>query len=201
MKSLTNHTPRLTVLLVVLLASAFVIAGCSRRTTPGRIGIGDTTPDAMRSSEVLPVVLIEFSDEMPQRFINDMHRIPQIRDADERVVVFIGDINNKTQRVATSEFEILQRRIRANLANSDLARDKLQFVEGRARMRQLAQREGVADAGPAAYDAQNTFVMNGDFYRTSRGSENYYYLEITLTHLGSNETYPYMYESRRVRAH
>lgn len=167
--------------------------GCQnyRGSSGGRLDVNSTTEAEWDSAKVLPASLVEFSDQASRQIVQDLVNLPRIRDNAGRVTVILGDINNKTGIVSSTEFEVVTARLRNNLINSDLARPTLRFVERRARMQDLAAREGVASdqilADPPDYDPQTTYALNGDFYRIARGETNQYYMEVQLVHFGSNE--------------
>jgi len=174
-------------------ALTLALAGCvnDRGSSGGRIGIHETTEAEWDSSQVQPVSLVEFSDQASRRIVEDLVLLPRLRDEAGRVTVLLGDINNKTGIVSSTEFEVVTARLRNNLINSGAARGTLKFVERRARMQDLAAREAVADgefvADPPNYDPQTTYALNGDFYRISRGETHQYYMEVQLVHFASNE--------------
>lgn len=180
-------------LLTGVMGCAGVLTGCvsDRGNSGGRIDISATTEAELDSPKVLPVSLIEFSDQASRRIVRDLVNLPRIRDNAGRVTVILGDINNKTGIVSSTEFELVTARLRNNLINSDTARGTLRFVERRARMQDLAAREGVASdqvlADPPDYDPATTYALNGDFYRIGRGETNQYYMEVQLVHFASNE--------------
>ncbi|MEZ6193687.1 MAG: hypothetical protein R3C45_20790 [Phycisphaerales bacterium] len=189
-----QHTMKMTGFAACLLGCfAMLTVGCKsyRGSSGGRIGVTETTEAEWDSAKVLPVSLVEFSDQAARAIVQDLVQLPQIRDDAGRVTVILGDINNKTGIVSSTEFEVVTARLRNNLINSDLARPTLRFVERRARMQNLAAREGVASdkvlADPPDYDPQTTYALNGDFYRIGRGETNQYYMEVQLVHFGSNE--------------
>lgn len=169
------------------------LGGCisDRGSSGGRIGVTETTEAEWDSAKVLPVSLVEFSDQASRRIVEDLVILPRIRDDAGRVTVILGDINNKTGIVSSTEFEVVTARLRNNLINSDISRGTLKFVERRARMQDLAAREGVASeqilADPPDYDPATTYALNGDFYRIGRGETNQYYMEVQLVHFASNE--------------
>ncbi len=187
-----NQTKRMWT--VALLGIAVMAAsGCisDRGNRGGRLDVTETTEAEWDSAKVLPVSLVEFSDQAAQRVVEDLVNLPRIRDNEGRVTVILGDINNKTGIVSSTEFEVVTARLRNNLINSDIARGTLRFVERRARMLDLAEREAVASdqvlADPPNYDPQTTYTLNGDFYRIGRGETNQYYMEVQLVHFGTNE--------------
>ncbi len=167
--------------------------GCvnDRGNSGGRIDVSATTEAELDSAKVLPASLVEFSDQASRRIVQDLVELPRIRDDAGRVTVILGDINNKTGIVSSTEFEVVTARLRNNLINSGTAKGTLRFVERRARMIDLAAREGVASdqvlADPSDYDPATTYALNGDFYRIGRGETNQYYMEVQLVHFASNE--------------
>ncbi len=175
------------------LVAVTVMMGCQshRGSSGGRLDVTQTTEAEWDSAKVLPVSLVEFSDQAAQALVRDLMNLPEVRDQAGRVTVILGDIRNKTGIVSSNEFEVVTARLRNKLINSDLARGTLRFVERRARMQDLAAREGVAAdrvlADPPDYDPQTTYALNGDFYRISRGETHQYYMEVQLVHFGSNE--------------
>ena len=176
--------PAVSLSAAVLLAGLFV-AGCS---TPGddslgRIDPSRTTDVETQSAQPLPAAYMEFTDQVVQAVVRRLADIPEIRNAGQRVTVLIGDLNNQTGNVSSSEFEMLRSRIRSDLINSAYARETLAFVENRARMAGINAREGVVGGSETmARDANVTFVLNGDFYRVNRGAVNQYYFEFQLVH-------------------
>ncbi len=189
-----QHTMKMTGFAACLLSCFTMLAvGCKsyRGSSGGRVGVTETTEAEWDSAKVLPVSLVEFSDQASRAIVEDLVQLPRIRDDAGRVTVILGDINNKTGIVSSTEFEVVTARLRNNLINSDLARPTLRFVERRARMQDLAAREGVASgqvlADPPDYDPATTYALNGDFYRIGRGETNQYYMEVQLVHFASNE--------------
>ena len=160
-------------------------AGCE---TAGRIDPSVTTKAELKSRQVLPVALVEFSDWVPQQLTKDLVDIPLIRDAGQRVTVLMGDLNNKTANISSDEFELVRSRIRNSLLQSSYVRDRIKFVQSNARMEYLRQQErGLGAAQSPDHDPGTTFALNGDFYRITRGDTNQYYLEFQLVHFQTNE--------------
>ncbi len=189
----TLRMPRTMMLAAVLTAAApLVLMGC-RSEPGGRIDLSRTTYAERKSGLILPETLIEFSDQVAQRVVADLRNIPEVRDVDGPVTILVGDINNRTDAVSSSEFEMVASRLRSRLINSDVARGKLRFVERRARMNRIADREAVgtveAPSGPENYNPNATFALNGDFYRIGRSGENdmnQYYMEFQLVSFATN---------------
>lgn len=170
--------------------STVVVALCSTLgcETAGRIDPSVTTDAELRSSQVLPVALVEFSDWVPQQLVKDLVDIPLIRDAQQRSTVLMGDLNNKTGNVSSDEFELVRSRIRNSLLQSQYVREKIKFVESNARMEYLRSKErGLGSAPSPDHDPSTSFALNGDFYRIGRLKTNQYYLEFQLVHFQTNE--------------
>lgn len=184
-----------TVLPALLLVAGL---GCQqsvpRGSTSGRIDPSITTDAERSDARILPVGLMEFSDQVAQQLAQDLADLPELGGQGVRATVILGDINNKTQIVASDEFEMARSRIRNSLLSSKYVRGRISWVENRARLASLAAREGVGTvnnpAGPNAYDPRHTFTLNMDVYRLGRGQNNQvnqYYLEAQIVSFQTNE--------------
>lgn len=190
-----NHSPLMSRIALCLLGASF-LAGCQtippRGNSGGRISTDVTTPAERNDARPLLVAYMEFSDQVSRQLAQDLVALDLIGPGGNRSTVILGDISNKTSGlVATQEFEMVRSRIRNNLLQSKHARSQIKWVENRARMQQLAAREGVGSnvqpAGPPLYDPNNTFALNGDMYRLNRGPVNQYYMEFMLVNFATNE--------------
>jgi len=193
--------------------SALVLAGAlGCQTTPprgnpsGRIDPSITTGAEVKDPRILPVGLMEFSDQVAEQFAQDIGELPEVGAGGVRSTIVLGDINNKTTIVSSDEFEMVRARIRNSLLKSKYVRGKVAWVENRARLASLAAREGVGTvnnpAGPEAYDPRNTFVINMDVFRIERGRSavNQYYVEAQLVSFQTNEIlFSERYEIKQVR--
>lgn len=173
-------------------AVAFLGLTACDTTKRGRLDPYETTKQEKRSDQVSTTALLEFSDQVPDRLIQDLYDLPIVRDTDGKVNLLIGDFNNQTRIVPTSDFEMLAQRIRNQLINSQVATSKLRFTEKRARIERLADGEKVLnpDGSPIdapAYDATKTYLLLGDFYRTNRANTNLYYMQFQLVNAASND--------------
>ena len=175
------------VLLASLVALPLAAAGChGSRVDPYK----DTNAE-LDNGNILPVALLEFSDQAPKVLIDGLSNAPKLNEIPGSVTVILGTIRNLTTGTNTSEFEIVTHRIQNALINSSKA-GKLVFVMDRARMRETAAREEVVNANGAVanaptYDAATTFVMNLDVNESSRGNTHMYYMHVTVSHYGSNQ--------------
>ncbi len=185
--------PRL--MLFAAAVSAALAVGCSEPKQTGRIPTSATTLPEKDSAKVLPAALDEFADQAPRNLVQQLSGLPIVRDTPGQVTVILGDINNQTSIVSSTDFEFAMAKMRNKLINSRFASDKLVFVEKRARLGRLAAREDVVNknpdaqkaVGPDAYDAQTTYTLNGDFYRVARGDTQTYYMEFQLVNFATNQ--------------
>lgn len=184
-----SHRPAF-VGLVLLAVGAVALTGCMPRGEGhGRMDPTATDRTERESREILPATLIEFSDDAADHVLRTLRDIDEIEQAEGRATVILGDLNNQTRIVSTNDFEVMARRLRGNLLNSD-AGEQLAFVERRTRMEGLAARERIGDGGRPVdvpdYDPATTYTLNGNFYRISRGDTDLYYMDFELVHFESN---------------
>lgn len=178
---------------------ALLAAGCSsapRGAAGGRVDPYATTRADERSTEASVPALLEFSDITAQRLAQDLTSLPAVQRADRRLVLELGTIQNRT-RTASSDFEMMQRRLRSSLLRSRLITDHFMIVEGRQRMEGELQRiqgqpqdllqEGLDNGGVAQFDPRDIYVLQGDFYESVRGTTRRYYFNFKLTHLATRE--------------
>jgi len=194
-----------------LVSLAVLTVGCQSpppdyNDPPGRVPVTTSTAAERGSNRIQPPSLIEASDEVAQNLVQDLANTTVIREAPDRATIILGDINNKTRIVSSDEFEMVRSRIRNTLLNSDYSREKLRWVENRARLLNIAAREGVGEtpgaSQPPAYDPETTLALNGDFYRIDRRGDkddtNLYYMEFQLVHFATNEIVrSYRYEVKQ----
>lgn len=173
-----------------LTLSLALLSGCQERQY--RLDPTETTEWEAQDARILPASLIEFSDQAAENIVRKLSTLPLIAETPGQVTVILGDMNNKTQIVNTNDFEMMAQRLRNNLLNSSIAADKLTFVEARQRVSQLANKERIAGvtgdiADPAAYPADRTYALTGDFYRVARGPMNQYYMQFQLVSFANNQ--------------
>jgi hypothetical protein len=192
--------------------TALVAAGCQteppRGYGSGRIDPSITTGAEVNDPRILPTSLNEFADYLSRELAQDLAERPEFAPNGMRSIVLLGDIDNKTQIVSSSEFEYARNKVRANLLQSRFMRSKVMWVENRARMASLANRESVGTAnnpaGPEAYDPASSFALNMNMYRVSRGpgsgTTNQYGLFAQLVNFATNEIiFEKYYEVKQVR--
>jgi hypothetical protein len=177
----------------VVLAGVAVLGGCAqppRGEHNGRVEVTDTTPAEKYSREVQITAQHEFSDQVAQQLAADLSTIPELNQG-YRVTVVFGDIVNKTGVVPTSEFEAFRTRIRSKLMQSQNVLKNVRFIENRARLDALRQREmggggDILQEGAKSASTLNpkyTYFLNGEMYRAVRGQAeevNAYYMTYNL---------------------
>ncbi len=195
--------PLMTVMCLSAMVALPVVPGCGEKR--GRVPVTQETEGEKRSDRISPIALIEFSDQVPDILRRDLALLPEIRDIGGPITVIVGDIDNKTAGVVpTSDFEMVSSRIRSDLINSPVGEAKIDFVEDRARLRNLAAREDIRrnDGGlaePEPYDADTTFALNLDVYRINRKNTNLYYMEAQLVSFATNRiVFSEQYEMKQI---
>jgi hypothetical protein len=185
--------------LLALAAAAAITSGCNNTGPAGDRG-GTFDPNERtridrNAREADSVTLLEFVDQASQELSQRIATAPDIRNSPVKVVIEVGGIQNRTA-TPSSDFQAIQRRMFTNLVNSDIARDKADFVENLDRMRSEAARVaapgtvdplgrggGTPPQGPATYDLTNTYFLQGTFSEISRGGgrQSTYLFDVTLT--------------------
>jgi hypothetical protein len=160
----------------------------------GRIDPSESTEAEENSSQLQITAITAAGNRIPQQLAQDLLQFPPIRDSKYRIIVVMGDLNNKCPSVSSNDFEALRTTIRSNLMQSQFIRDRVMFVESRARMDALRAREGVAGGGAPAYDPAYTYTLNGDFYQISRaatdkGEANQYLMRFNLVNFQTGELF------------
>jgi hypothetical protein len=185
----------------VLVAVALVLAGCQNRqpvgSTGGRIDPYRTTASDQASGRANIPSLLEFSEQTARRLAEDICQLDGIANSGgggasggasggQRQVLELGTITNLTQ-TPSSDFELIQNRLRGQLLRSDLVKRNFVVVMDRQRMTSEYERLGAVGADPARYDAANTYVLQGDFHEAIRGERRQYYFQFVLTNLATRQ--------------
>ncbi len=181
------------------LAAAATLTACAPPPgrDSGRVGVTETTRAERDSAQILPTALVEFSDQVASQLAEDLQDLPELNAGYRSTVVF-GDIVNKTGIVSTTEFEAFRTRIRQDLLQSRAVRDKMRFIESRARLEDLKRREGNQNRDLLQDGSRNTrpdlnedytYFLNGEMYRVSRGNDrtNLYMLSFNLMRMSDGE--------------
>lgn len=196
-------------------SSLLVLAGCSppKGQDNYRVEPTDTTRAERNSPQVTVTELTEFSDQVVSQLTEDLKTVPELNQGYRATIVF-GDMVNKTGIVSTTDFEAFRSRIRQKLLQSRMVLQNIRFVEDRAKLESLQNREfggnrdilqeGARSGQGRQLNADYTFFLNGEFYRVNRDSRtetsNYYGLSFNLMRANDGEVVwsNSGYESKRV---
>lgn len=129
---------------------------------------------------------------------SDINRLAEQDWGNLRVTVMFGDVKNATRAMPTTDFEYVRERIKNKLMRSKMFRDNVKFVENRARMEELNQREygttedplqsgSPASPGVERTEPKHSYYLNGDAYGVHRGGTHLYYLTFKLNRSSDGE--------------
>jgi hypothetical protein len=171
-----------------LLIGAFLsggLVGCENPTPPGRIDSYSTVKEEGHASGANVPSMLEFSDQVSQKLMQDVSSTPEFRDSPTQLVISLGDINNKTN-TPTTDFELIQTRIRSQLLGSRTFRNQFIVIADRERIqRQMDQRTGDPGQSVQRYDPAITYLLLGDFLEANREGRSQYLFSFSLTNLKS----------------
>lgn len=181
------------------LVGLVALTGCqpARGDGGGRADPAGTTRAERFDARVTPASLFEHSDAIAQQLASDLKNVPQLN-GEYRATIVFGDIENKTGIVSTADFEAFRTRIRQRLMQSQNVLRNVRFVENRARMDDVLQRE-MSKSGDLLqegkrvetkdFNPQYTYFLNGQMYRVERGggTSNTYLLGYALVSADSRE--------------
>jgi hypothetical protein len=143
---------------------------------------------------------------MTNKMAPDLLAIPEIVQSPYRVTVVMKSIDNKTEDMPGRNLDIYVARL-VGLLNSTQSRDRILFVENRAKLQQLQSEElggqnkdpfeDASRGGPQAPDPRikPQFALYGTFYSMDNGKTTYYNCQFRLTSLATGaEVWNGMYE-------
>lgn len=139
--------------------------------------------------------LLEFTDKTAQQLAQDVTSLPHVVErydaasrTQRRLVLEMGGIDNKT-RTPSTDFELIQRRLRSELMKSQLIRSKFMFVESVARQEQELQRiqQGGGANQTDRYANQDIYILQGDFLEAIRGNRRQYFFNFKFVHAQTRE--------------
>lgn len=182
------------------LLAAGLTQGCTRNRdvgdSGGRINPYASTPADEASTAASMPALWEYSDQVAEALARRISEIPEIASAPTRVVVELGAIENETN-TPRSDFELIQRRLRSRLINSDIVTANMRFVESVAAMDAEQRRVMGGETDPLQrdydggrtdrYDPRHTYVLRGSFYESVRYDTRRYFFEFSLVNLQSRD--------------
>ncbi len=177
-------------------AAVLSLGGCTRNqsvgTSGGRINpYASTRADEASTAASMPAMW-EYSDQVAEALARRIGEIPEIAGSPTRVIVELGAIENQTN-TPRGDFELIQRRLRSKLVNSDIVTANAKFVEGVQAMDAEARRVRGGDTDPLQrdyaggetdrYDPALTYVLRGSFFESNRGDTRRYFFEFNLVNL------------------
>lgn len=174
------------------------LVGCESRRG-GRIDIYEDSPAALGGQEMPLRDLVEAADVVAEALIADINRLSDQDWGGYRVNLVLGDFQNKTRKMRSDDFELMQNRIKNSLMSSRLFRDNVKVFSDLTRIEDLNSQQGIGGRGDpmqervtepgasAALNPQYTFHLNGDAYGAHRGPVHYYYIALTLVRASDRE--------------
>lgn len=172
-----------------LFLAATMVVGCQSvptGTSGGRVDPYRTTAPELSSTKANLKAMLEFSEIAAGRLVLDLPTINTAKGPDGRAVLELGTIANNTQ-TPTGDFELMLNRLRGKLFKSDVVRRNFAVVVDRSRMLSEQQRTGATGGAASTYDANVTYLLQGDFHEAVRRERRQFYFQVTLTHLASRE--------------
>ena len=144
-----------TTLTMTALLAAGTLTGCAQNRSVGQSGgrinpYASTRGDEVSTAASMPAML-EYSDQVAEALIRRLGSIPKIAQSPTRVIVELGAIENQTD-TPRSDFELIQRRLRSKLINSDIAAANMKFVESVQAMDAEARRVRGGQTDPLQRD-------------------------------------------------
>jgi hypothetical protein len=189
------------------LSVALLLGGCASASPPrgnsgGRVPLGDSTRAEEGSRLVTTQELSEFRDESAQRFAEEILTLDEFQGPKSPIV--FGDIVNKTGLVPTSDFEAFRTGLRDRLLNSKVLRQRVRWIESRARWEDLRAKElDDKDAGSTDrnLNPENTYFLNAEMYRVARGGDEVQMYSLTFNLMRASDSEILInktYESKRI---
>lgn len=188
-----NRIQRITTRIATVTACVVVswFSGCQSLTSPdagttgGRMDPYRTTEADRGSHKANMPALLEYSDRVAEALVRQLADIEQIKNAPRPSVLELGNLRNLS-RTPTQDFELIQHRIRGHLLASDFVPPRFKIVENASRMdRELRRVDAHGSDQTARYDADDIYLLTGDFFESARDNSRRYYFEFKLVHLAS----------------
>lgn len=199
-------------LLAAMGVTALMLGACAsppRGDSGGRVPMGDSTRAEQGSRLVTTQELSEFRDEAAQRFATDFMELDEFQEF--RSTVVFGDIVNKTGLVPTADFEAFRTGLRASLMDSKMVRNKVRWIESKARWEDLRKKElgnsndllqeGPGAGGDRKLNPDHTYFLNAEMYRVSRGGDAMQMYSLTFNLMRASDSEIVInktYESKRI---
>ncbi len=173
--------------------SASLLAACASTPSPprgssgGRIPIDDSTPAEIGDPRILPADYMAFADEAAQGLIRDLPEVGAFHETESRITILFGDIQNQTDMISDTEFEMVREKIKNNLMRSRTFNDNFRFLISRAQLDELRRREVNTPTDAVRFDEQHTYMLSGTMYRIDRGNVNLYLVTFQLVNFSTGQ--------------
>lgn len=194
---------------LLLTAMLGACASPPRGNSGGRVPLGDSTRAEEGSRLVTTQELSEFRDEAAERFAQDIMELDEFQQYKSTIV--FGDIVNKTGLVPTSDFEAFRTGLRAKLMDSRVLRNKVRWIESKARWEDLKKKElgdsndllqeGSSAGADRKLNPEYTYFLNAEMYRVARGGDNVQMYSLTFNLMRASDSELVInktYESKRI---
>ena len=193
-----NKATLVTTLALVSMTAGLGACESTRGSSGGRIDPYTTTESDRRSTKASIPSMLEFSDQVGESLAQEIADIDEIQGLKEKVVLELGSVLNKTN-TPTSDFEQIRSRVRGKIFASKFLRKQFFIVESKARMDAEKERvegtggskdllqEGRGSVGTNNYNPNIVYLLQGDFFESTRGSRRQYYFEFKLTNLQTRQ--------------
>jgi hypothetical protein len=178
---------------------AGVLGGCSSPpmgNSGGRTPMGDSTRAEAGSRLVTTQELSEFRDQSAERFSQDIMELDEFQQFKSTIV--FGDIVNKTGLVPTADFEAFRTGLRDRLINSKVMRNKVRWIESKARWEDLKKKElgnsgdllqeGAAAGADRKLNPEYTYFLNAEMYRVARGGDDVQMYSLTFNLMRASDS-------------
>ena len=189
---------------------AFLLGGCvsapPRGNSGGRVPLGDSTRAEEGSRLVTTQELSEFRDQSAQLFAEDILTLDEFQEV--RSTIVFGDIVNKTGLVPTADFEAFRTGLRDRLINSKVLRQRVRWIESKARWEDLRAKEldgsdtlSQEGAPSRKLNPDHTYFLNAEMYRVARGDDQMQMYSLTFNLMRASDSEILInktYESKRI---
>lgn len=191
---------------VTFLGVALVIIGVAQTgckgppagNSGGIVPVTESTHSAKWSGLPDPADLAQGCDQVAQHLAADIGGIVERDFGGYRITLVLGDIDNQTSSVPTTDLNYMRHRIKDTLMQSKLFRDNVRVVENQARWKALRNRElgdqseddllqTSTKPGPDRLNPQYTLFLSGDASAVHNGPTHLYYIAFKLTRASDGE--------------
>ena len=184
----------------LVLAAAMTVALCGLgcQSGPHDVGLYDSTPADRGSMRASDPDLLRFCDQVAERIVEDLAKLPEIQSATTRKVLALGSIRNVTA-TPTTDFESILLRLRGRIQASERTRRDFIVIQDpgltlRDRERFVGETEDLLQEGLCSeinrYSASDTYTLQGELFERKRtggdATVQRFYFALSLVNLQTN---------------